>query len=120
MDGPEPREQSPVTSEHPAPQPQKKWALVLDVASDCLLFILLQYMLSCVTLSFWKSSPLWVIASTIEIVLYGKFFHDMDKRLGKLWPGLVLGALCIGVVLLLVAFVGYFPVSETPVRLPWD
>ena len=120
MDGPEPREQSPVTSEHPAPRPQKKWALVLDVASDCLLFILLQYMLSCVTLSFWKSSPLWVIASTIEIVLYGKFFHDMDNRLGKFWPGLVLGALCIIVVLLLVASVGYFPVSETPVRLPWD
>lgn len=120
MDGPEPREQSPVTSEQPAPRPQKKWALVLDVILDCLLFTLLQYLLSWVTLSFWKSSPLWVIASTIEIVLYGKFFHDMDKRLGKLWPGLVLGALCIGVVLLLVAFVGYFPVSETPVRLPWD
>ena len=119
MDDLEPREQSPVTSEQPAPRPQKKWALVLDVASDCLLFILLQYMLSCVTLSFWKSSPLWVIANTIEIVLYGKFFHDMDKWLGKFWPGLVLSVVCVGVVILLVAFVGYFPVSETPVRRPW-
>ena len=117
---------NPKNQQPPAPhqgafaRPQKKWSLALDVTLDCLLFILLQYMLSCVTLSFWKSSPLWVIASTIEIVLYGKFFHDMDNRLGKSWPGLVLGALCIIVVLLLVAFVGYFPVSDTPVRLPWD
>ena len=119
MDGPESREQSPVTSEQPVPQPQKKWALVLDVASDCLLFTLLQYLLSWVTLSFWMH-PLRLVTIFIQFGLYAKFSHDMDNRLGKFWPGLVLGALCIIVVLLLVAFVGYFPVSDTPVRLPWD
>ena len=100
-------------------RPQKKWSLALDVVLDCLLFILLQYMLSCVTLSFW-THPLRLFAIFVQFGIYAKFYHDMDKRLGKFWPGLVLGALCIGVVIALVAFVGYFPVGETPVRLPWD
>lgn len=99
--------------------PQKKWSLALDVVLDCLLFILLQYMLSCVTLSFW-THPLRLFAIFVQFGIYAKFYHDMDKRLGKFWPGLVLGALCIGVVIALVAFVGYFPVSDTPIRLPWD
>lgn len=100
-------------------RPQKKWSLALDVVLDCLLFILLQYMLSCVTLSFW-THPLRLFAIFVQFGIYAKFYHDMDKRLGKFWPGLVLGALCIGVVIALVAFVGYFPVSDTPIRLPWD
>lgn len=112
MDGLEPRER-------PAPRPQKKWALVLDVILDCLLFTLLQYLLSCVTLSFWMH-PLRLFAIFIQVGIYAKFYHDMDKRLGKFWPGLVLSALCVGAVIALVAFVGYFPVSETPARLPWD
>ena len=119
MDGPEPREQSPVTSEQPAPRPQKKWSLALDVASDCLLFILLQYMVSCVTLSFWMH-PLRLAAIFVQFGLYAKFSHDMDKRLGKFWPGLVLSVVCVGVVIALVGLVGYFPVGEAPVRLPWD
>ena len=119
MDGPESREQSPVTSEQPAPRPQKKWSLALDVVLDCLLFILLQYLLSWVTLSFW-THPLRLLAIFIQVGIYAKFYHDMDKRLGKFWPGLALSVLCVGAVIALVAFVGYFPVGETPVRLPWD
>ena len=105
--------------EDPALRPQKKWALVLDVIFECLLFTLLQYLLSWVTLSFWMH-PLRLVTIFIQFGLYAKFSHDMDKRLGKFWPGLVLSVVCVGVVILLVAFVGYFPVSETPVRLPWD
>ena len=119
MDDLEPREQPPVTSEQPAPRPQKKWALDLDVASDCLLFTLLQYLLSWVTLSFWMH-PLRLVTIFIQFGLYAKFSHDMDNRLGKFWPGLALSVLCVGAVIALVAFVGYFPVSDTPVRLPWD
>ena len=116
---------NPENQQPPAPhqgafaRPQKKWSLSLDVTLDCLLFILLQYMVSCVTLSFWMH-PLRLIASFVQFGLYAKFFHDMDKRLGKFWPGLVLSAVCVCVVIALVAFVGYFPVGETPVRLPWD
>ncbi len=105
--------------EDPAPRPQKKWALVLDVIFECLLFTLLQYMLSCMTLSFW-THPLRLFAIFIQFGLYAKFYHDMDKGLGKFWPGLALSVLCVGVVIALVAFVGYFPVGEAPVRLPWD
>ena len=116
---------NPENQQPPAPhqeafaRPQKKWSLALDVTLDCLLFILLQYMVSCVTLSFWMH-PLRLIAIFVQFGLYAKFFHDMDKRLGKFWPGLVLSAVCVCVVIALVAFVGYFPVGETPVRLPWD
>ena len=60
------------------------------------------------------------IAITIPQSLYAKFYHDMDKRLGKFWPGLVLSVVCVGVVVALVGLVGYFPVGEAPVRLPWD
>ena len=56
----------------------------------------------------------------VQFGLYAKFFHDMDKRLGKFWPGLVLSVVCVGVVITLVGLVGYFPVGEAPVRLPWD
>ena len=119
MDGPEPREQSPVTSEQPAPRPQKKWSVALDIFLDCVLFILLQYMVSCVTLSFWMH-PLRLAAIFVQFGLYAKFSHDMDKRLGKFWPGLVLSVVCVGVVVALVGLVGYFPVGEAPVRLPWD
>ena len=93
--------------------------MALDVALDCLLFILLQYMVSCVTLSFWMH-PLRLAAIFVQFGLYAKFFHHMDKRLGKFWPGLVLSVVCVGVVVALVGLVGYFPVGEAPVRLPWD
>ena len=100
-------------------RPQKKCSLALDIFLDCVLFILLQYLLSWVTLSFW-THPLRLLAIFIQVGIYAKFYRDMDKRLGKFWPGLVLGALCIIVVIALVAFVGYFPVGEAPVKLPWD
>ena len=63
----------------------------LDVVLDCLLFILLQYMLSWVTLSFW-THPLRLFAIFVQFGIYAKFYHDMDKRLGKFWPGLVLAS----------------------------
>ena len=44
----------------------------------------------------------------------------MDKRRGQLLPRLALSGRFVGAVIALVAFVGYFPVGETPVRLPWD
>ena len=112
--------QQPLTPQGEAPaRPQKKWSVALDIFLDCVLFILLQYMVSCVTLSFWMH-PLRLVTIFIQFGLYAKFFHDTDKRLGKSWPGLVLGVVCVGVVIALVAFVGYFSVEETPVRLPWD
>ena len=100
-------------------RPQKKWSLALDVVLDCLLFILLQYLLSWVTLSFW-THPLRLFVIFVQFGIYAKFYHDMDKRLGKFWPGLALSVLCVGAVIALVAFVGYFPVGEVPVKLPWD
>ena len=109
----------PKMQQPPAPKPQKRWSLVLDVALDCLLFILLLYMLSCVTLSFW-THPLRLVTIFIQFGLYAKFYHDMDKRLGKFWPRLVLSVVCVAAVAALVALVGYFPVGEAPVRLPWD
>ena len=114
---------TPENQQPPAPQqdapPRKRWPVALDVALDCLLFILLQYMVSCVTLSFWMH-PLRLAAIFVQFGLYAKFFHDMDKRLGKFLPGLVLSVVCVGVVVALVGLVGYFPVGEAPVRLPWD
>ena len=81
--------------------------MALDIALDCVLFILLQYMVSCVTLSFWMH-PLRLAAIFVQFGLYAKFFHDMDKRLGKFWPGLVLSVVCVGVV---VALVGWWATS---------
>ena len=105
---------TPENQQPPAPQqdapPRKRWPVALDVALDCLLFILL---------SFWMH-PLRLAAIFVQFGLYAKFFHDMDKRLGKFWPGLVLSVVCVGVVVALVGLVGYFPVGEAPVRLPWD
>lgn len=100
-------------------RPQKKWALALDVVLDCLLFLLLQYLLSWVTLSFW-THPLRLLAIFIQVGIYAKFYRDMDKRLGKFWPGLVLSVVCVGAVILLVWLIGYFPISQTPVRLSWN
>lgn len=112
--------QQPLAPQGEAPaRPQKKWSVALDIFLDCVLFILLQYMVSCVTLSFWVH-PLRLAAIFVQFGLYAKFSHDMDKRLGKFWPGLVLSVVCVGVVVALVGLVGYFPVGEAPVRLPWD
>lgn len=99
---------TPENQQPPAPQqdapPRKRWPVALDVALDCLLFILLQYMVSCVTLSFWMHPPR-LAAIFVQFGLYAKFYHDMDKRLGKFWPGLVLSVVCVGVVVALVGLV---------------
>ncbi len=47
--------------------------MALDVALDCLLFILLQYMVSCVTLSFWMHPPA-ARRHFVQFGLYAKFF----------------------------------------------
>lgn len=68
---------TPENQQPPAPQqdapPRKRWPVALDVALDCLLFILLQYMVSCVTLSFWMH-PLRLAAIFVQFGLYAKFF----------------------------------------------
>ena len=101
---------TPENQQPPAPQQDarpQRWPVALDVALDCLLFILLQYMVSCVTLSF-LDAPLRLAAISSSLGCT-PIFHDMDKRLGKFWPGLVLSVVCVGVVVALVGLVGYFP-----------
>ena len=75
----------------PAPQ---KVACGLNVALDCLLFILLQYMVSCVTLSFWM--PPAARRHFVQFGLYAKFFHDMDKRLGRVLARPGVGVIDVG------------------------
>lgn len=102
-----------------APTVRGPWAVALDVVSECLLYILLNYALSCVDLSFWNH-PIRILTFAVHLVVLGKFLASLDRVCPRKWmKWLAFGGSVVAVVLL-VAFVGYFPVGEAPVRLPWD
>lgn len=98
---------------------KKAWSIAVDVVLDCGLFVLLQYGLTCFTLSFWMH-PVRLVLIFLKMGILVKFFCQLDQTLGKWWFSLLVEVLCMGVVLLLVWMVGYFPVSQVPVHLPWD
>lgn len=101
-------------------RPERKvWSVVLDVVLDSVLFILLQYGLSCFTLSFWMH-PVRLLLIFLKMGILAKFFCQLDQTLGKWWLSLLVEVLCMGAVLLLVWLVGYFQVSQAPVQLPWE
>lgn len=98
--------------------PRAPWAVALDVAGECALYILLNYGLSCVNLSLWDH-PVRILTFAVNLVVLGKFLHDLDRACPRKWMKWAAFAGSVAAVVLLVAFVGYFPVGEAPVRLPW-
>lgn len=107
------------TMENNLGKPRKTWSVALDVVPDSALFILLQYGIACFALSFWMH-PLRLVTIVLEIGLIAKFLNVLEQLLPKRWIAFLVEAVCVGVVILLVWAVGYFPVSQTPLHLPWD
>ena len=101
------------------PTPRRPWAIVLDVASECLLYIFLDYIVCCVNLSFWNH-PVRILTFALNLVVLGKFLASLDRVCPKKWMKWVAFVGSVALVVLLVADIGYFPVGETPVRLPWN
>ena len=99
--------------------PRRPWAIALDVASECLLYIFLNYMVSCVNLSFWNH-PIRILTFALNLVVLGKLLASLDRVCPKKWMKWVAFVGSVALVVLLVAVIGYFPVGETPVRLPWN
>lgn len=97
----------------------KPWATALNVASECLLYIFLNYALSCVNLSFWNH-PIRILTFAVNLAVLGKFLASLDRVCPRKWIKWAAFGGSVVVVVLLVAFVGYFPVGESPVRLPWE
>ena len=64
--------------------PRRPWAIVLDVASECLLYIFLNYMVSCVNLSFWNH-PIRILTFALNLVVLGKFLASLDRVCPKKW-----------------------------------
>ena len=70
-------------------------------------------------LSFWDS-PARILTFAVNLVVLGKFLAALDKVCPRKWLKWAAFGGSLAVVVLLVWLVGYFPVSQTPVRLPWN
>lgn len=103
----------------PRKAPRKAWSVALNICSECGLYILVNYGLSCVNLSFWNH-PIRVLTFAVNLVVLGKFLAALEKACPSKWVKWAAFAGSVGVVILLVWLVGYFPVSQTPVRLRWN
>ena len=99
--------------------PRKAWTVVLNIAGECLLYILLNYALACVNLSFWDN-PVRILTFAVNLVVLGKFLAALDRTCPRKWIKWAAFGGSVAVVILLVWLVGYFPVSQTPVHLPWN
>lgn len=64
------------------PTPRRPWAIVLDVASECLLYIFLNYMVSCVNLSFWNH-PIRILTFALNLVVLGKFLASLESGVSQ-------------------------------------
>ena len=98
---------------------RQAWFRAGDVAGECLLYIFLNYALACVNLSFWNS-PVRILTFAVNLVVLGKFLAALDKLCRRKWIKWAAFGASVAVVVLLVWLVGYFPVSQTPLRLPWN
>lgn len=98
---------------------RQAWLRAGDVAGECLLYIFLNYALACVNLSFWNS-PVRILTFAVNLVVLGKFLAALDKVCPRKWLKWAAFGGSLAVVVLLVWLAGYFPVSQTPVRLPWN
>ena len=98
---------------------RKAWNVALDICGECGLYILVNYGLSCVNLSFWNH-PIRILTFAVNLVVLGKFLAALEKVCPAKWLKWTAFAVSVGIVVLLVWLVGYFPISQTPVRLPWD
>ena len=98
---------------------RKAWTTVVDIVRECLLYILLNYALDCVNLSFWDN-PVRILTYAINLVVLGKFLATLDRMCHRKWIKWAAFGGSVAVVILLVWLIGYFPISQTPVRLPWN
>lgn len=101
------------------PLSRRPWTAALNVASECLLYIFLNYAVSCVNLSFWNH-PIRILTFALNLVVLGKFLASLDRVCPKKWMKWAAFVGSVALVVVLMAAIGYFPVGETPVRLPWN
>ncbi len=89
-----------------------KW---IDVLIESFNYIVLQYLLGCVILSF-QHSILFIIFFASDMYIISKYIHSVATSLdSKVWAYIFFG---ISIVILMILFVcvGYFPMSTIIVK----
>ena len=94
----------------------KRTGSVLDILVASVNLIVLQYLLACAELSFWKH-PLFILFFACDIYLITCYLESLKRSVATAWLRYLLCGLCIAVVVLGVMWWGYFPIGTLPTLL---